>query len=138
MSFGKPKSRAIAVHRRKLVDEEFDAPACPRSGSINNDDIGETATGVLRWPTVQHSKSIIIDLLCCTETVMENHRSLNTQRTIIASLLVDGEIVRYPCVVTTLYFICILYVCLHIEPWTLCRLQSNMDHVCLCCRSVMN
>jgi hypothetical protein len=127
MSFGKPKSRANDLHRRKGVDEEFEAPACPRSRSINNDDFDETATGELRWPTVQHSKSIIIGGSCLWKT----HRSLSTKRTIIASLLGDGEIVRYACVVTTFYFMCMLYVCLHIEPWILCRLQSNMDHVCV-------
>jgi len=35
------------VNRRNPVDEEFEAPACPRCVSKNNDDIGETATGEL-------------------------------------------------------------------------------------------
>jgi hypothetical protein len=45
--FWKPKSRAVAVNPRKRVDEEFEAPACPRCVSKNNYQIGETATGEL-------------------------------------------------------------------------------------------
>jgi len=47
ISFGKPKSRAVAVNRRNPVCEEFEAPTCLRCVSKNNDDTGETATGEL-------------------------------------------------------------------------------------------